>query len=149
KDERAGILSALLAVGVAFCPTTPEGSATTLLGVLHYIFAAVLFSTLAYFCLVLFKTTVKDKRPTPKKLKRNRVYSICGCVIIASIVFIGASKLFNISHLVGSIGPVFFFETTALLSFGIAWLTKGETFLKDEETPLESRATNNLTMTFH
>jgi hypothetical protein len=34
---------------------------------------------------------------------------------------------------VGNLGPVFCFETTALIAFGIAWLTKGETFLKDED----------------
>jgi hypothetical protein len=106
----------------------------------HYVFAALLFSILAYFCLALFRMTAQGKRVTERKRQRNRVYTVCGYVIIGSILAIIVSKAFNISHLVGAIGPVFFFETTALIAFGIAWLIKGETFLKDEE-PSGSNAT--------
>lgn len=144
KDEIAGILSSLFALGVAFFPTSPDEGATKLqhqIGTVHYIFAALLFSILGYFCLVLFKMTAKNKRLTRKKLQRNRVYTACGYVIIASILLIVVSKVFNISHLIGNIGPVFFFETTALIAFGIAWLTKGETFLRDEEPGLSSTQT--------
>jgi hypothetical protein len=72
-----------------------------------------------------------NKTMTRKKVQRNRVYTICGYVIIASISLIAILKLLlNIDHLVGNVGTVFFFETTALLAFGTAWLIKGETFLK-------------------
>jgi hypothetical protein len=53
-------------------------------------------------------------------------------VIIASMLLIFLLKMLGVKYLVGSFGPVFCFETTALIAFGIAWLTKGETFLKDE-----------------
>jgi hypothetical protein len=33
--------------------------------------------------------------------------------------------------LVGSLYSTFCFESTSLIAFGIAWLIKGETFLKD------------------
>ena len=80
-----------------------------------------------------------NKTMTRKKVQRNRVYTICGYVIIASISLIAILKLLlKIDLLVGNLGTVFFFETTALLAFGTAWLTKGETFLKDE-TPGPSR----------
>lgn len=142
KDEIAGVFSAFCTLGVAFFPTPPDSGATprqSHIGIAHYIFALLLFSTLAYFCLVLFKMSAANKTMTRKKVQRNRAYTICGYVIIASISLIAILKLLlKIDHLVGNVGTVFFFETTALLAFGTAWLIKGETFLKDE-SPEPSR----------
>jgi hypothetical protein len=142
KDEIAGVFSAFCALGVAFFPKAPETGATTRqshIGTAHYIFAALLFSTLAYFCLVLFKMSAANRTMTRKKVQRNRVYTVCGSVIITSVLLIAVLKvLLKIDHLIGNVGTVFCFETTALLAFGTAWLTKGETFLKDE-SPEPSR----------
>lgn len=131
KDEIAGMFSALCALGVAFFPTSPDWckgcTATT-----HYTFAALLFATLAYFCLELFKMTTKGRAMTPEKRQRNWVYTICGCLIIASMVSIGVSKLCHLQYYVWKFPSTFFFESTALVAFGIAWLVKGEAFLKDK-----------------
>jgi len=134
-DEVAGILSGLFALGVAFCPTTPDYNATPLqkhVGTAHYIFAGLLFSTLAVFCLVLFKMSAKGHDVTPKKVQRNRVYTACGIAIILSILAIPV-LLYGLhrEYLFGSVGTTFFFETTSLLAFGVAWLIKGRTLLKD------------------
>jgi len=135
KDEVAGVFSGFCALGVAFCPTTPEEGATQFqkqVGILHYLFAALLFLTLAYFCLGLFKKTVKDETPTPRKLKRNLVYTVCGWAIIVSILAIPILLYcFHREYLFGPVGTTFFFETTSLLAFGVAWLIKGRTLLKD------------------
>ena len=153
KDEVAGIFSAVCALGVAFFPTTPDFGATPRqqqIGTLHYIFAALLFLSLAFFCLVLFKMTAKGRIVTRKKEQRNLVYTICGCVIIASILLIVMLKLFTIKYLPGGIGSVFCFETTALLAFGVAWLIKGETFLKDEsQEPVKMDTTEGLSSVRH
>ncbi len=137
KDEVAGIFSSLCALGVAFFPTTPDGPATKRqceLGTAHYIFAALLFLTLAYFCLVLFKMTAFGKKVTPQKIQRNRVYTVCGCSILGSLAFILLIEvLLKHTYLIGRLGTLFCFETTSLIAFGIAWLTKGETFLKDAD----------------
>jgi hypothetical protein len=53
-------------------------------------------------------------------------------VILASILAIAATKIFGLKYSILGLGPVFYFESTSLLAFGTAWLTKGETFLKDE-----------------
>jgi hypothetical protein len=140
KDEVAGVFSSIFAVGVAFCPTTPRCCATSwqqTIGIFHYTFAILLFSILAYFCLVLFRMSAEDRQVTRQKLQRNMVYTICGYMIIASMTMIAVFKLLavlkllEVTNLIGPLGVVFCFETTALLAFGIAWLTKGETFLKD------------------
>jgi hypothetical protein len=132
KDELTGAVSAACTLGVAFFPTAPNGEKTGI-GTAHYIFAVLLFSTLAVFFLVLFKMSAKTKTMTRKKRQRNWVYTVCGCVILASILLIGVLNHFNVTHLVGDLTPTFCFESTALIAFGIAWLTKGETFLKDEK----------------
>jgi hypothetical protein len=136
KDEAAGAFSALCALGVAFCPTTPEGVVPTPfqrhVGAAHLIFATLLFLTLAYFCFFLFTLTADKRTMTKKKGQRNSVYIICGWAIIFSIVLIVLFKLLGRTYVVGEIGAMFFFETTALLAFGTAWLVKGERFLKDE-----------------
>src|SRR5262249_13702589 len=135
KDEVAGISSGIFALGVAFCPTTPDQGATDFqqqVGTLHYIFAALLFSTLAIFCLVLFKMSAKGHTVTPKKVLRNWVYTACGIVIIVSIVAIPVLLYcFHRKYLFDGVGTTFFFETTSLVAFGVAWLIKGETLLKD------------------
>jgi len=135
RDEVAGIFSAICAVGVAFFPTAPDVCATLKqkhIGYVHYTFAALLFLTLAYFCLVLFKMTAQGRTPTPKKLQRNRMYTASGVAIILSLLAIAVTKIWGLKYSIFGLGPVFFFETTSLLAFGIAWLTKGETILKDE-----------------
>jgi hypothetical protein len=133
KDELAGIFSAVCAFGVAFFPTSPEGASPhqKLIGGLHFTFAALLFLTLAYFCLCLFTMTARDRVLTPQKKLRNLLYQICGCAILASIAAIFAFWLMDRTYLIGALGAMFFFETTALVAFGIAWLVKGETFLTD------------------
>lgn len=136
-DEIAGIFSGICALGVAFFPTAPETGATAqqrTIGEWHYVFAVLLFSTLAFFCLFLFKKTADKKAMTRKKGQRNHVYTVCGYAIVASMLLIFVLvKLLKIERLVGSLSPMLCFETTALWAFGIAWLIKGETFLKDEK----------------
>ena len=123
---------------MAFFPTAPDSAATKCqcdIGIVHYVFAALLFSTLAYFCLVLFKMTAENKQVTRKKLQRNQVYTGCGYVIIASMLLIIVLRMiFKVDNLIGNFSPTFCFESTALIAFGVAWLIKGKTFLKDENS---------------
>ena len=135
KDEAAGIFSAACALGVAFCPTTPDSVVPTPfqqhVGTAHLTFASLLFITLAYFCLFLFRTTAADRMVTQRKLQRNMVYLVCGSTILISIGLITLCKWLGQTYLIGRLGSMFCFETTALVAFGIAWLVKGETILGD------------------
>src|SRR5713226_3366780 len=134
KDEIAGYLACVFAIGVALFPTTPYMDATSqdkLVGTLHLSFAALFFLTLAYFSLALFTKTAPDKNPTPRKLQRNTVYRVCGYTILACIFFMVIVALPPVKTLVEWLSPVFWLESLAIIAFGASWLTKGETILKD------------------
>jgi hypothetical protein len=135
-DEIAGIFSAVCSLGVAFFPTAPDCGATShqrTIGIWHHTFATLLFLTLAGFCFFLFRKTADKKTMTRMKRWRNHVYTACGYAIIASLLLILILvEIFPVKHLLGNISPMLCFETTSLWAFGIAWLVKGETFLKDE-----------------
>jgi hypothetical protein len=143
RDEIAGILSGACAVGVALFPTKPEQPGTCdpltpgaiAVGNVHLAFASALFLLLAYFCLFLFRMTAMGRTMTRRKVQRNKVYFVCGLIIVVSIAMILLFRLLNRTYLFGELGAMFTFETTALFAFGVAWLVKGETFLKDEQTP--------------
>jgi len=135
KDEIAGILSSIFALGVAFFPTTPDECAThfqKFIGHAHYFFATALFSTLAYFCLVLFRTTAVNRHVTHKKLQRNKVYRACGIAIVASMAAIAALSLldnkntFNVDYWIKRLHTTPILESIALIAFGLAWLVKGD-----------------------
>jgi len=145
KDEMAGYLAGVFAIGVALfpptpcpptTPCTPPASGHHLIGILHLTFAALLFLTLAYFSLKLFTKTVqgKENERTPRKLQRNKVYRICGYTILACILLMGVVALPPVKTLVERLTPVFWLESVAIVAFGFAWLTKGETILKDQDT---------------
>ena len=137
KDEIAGRLACVFAIGVALFPTTPYIGATSrdrLIGILHLSFAALLFLTLAYFSLALFTKTAPDKSPTRRKLQRNVVYRVCGYTILACIFLMVVVALPPVKTLVERLTPVFWLESVAIVAFGVSWLTKGETILQDQET---------------
>jgi len=136
KDEIAGYLAGVFAIGTALFPTTPAHDPTSqpkVIGVLHYAFAALLFLTFAYFCLMLFTRTAPDRKPTRQKLLRNKVYRVCGYTILGCILLTVVVKLPPVKALIGQFSPVFWLESLAIVTFGLAWFTKGEAILKDQE----------------
>jgi len=137
KDKIAGYFAGAFANGVALFRMTPYTGATPgdkLIGALHQSFAALLFLTLAYFCLKQFTQTDAKKTPTPRKLLRNTVYRVCGWTILACIFLIVVVALPPVKAIVEWLSPVFWLESTAIVAFGVAWLAKGEMILKDQET---------------
>ena len=137
RDELAGIVSAVCAFGLAFCPTFPPGRATRLqqtLGTVHNYFADVFFMTLAIMCLVLFRTTATNRRLTRAKVRRNRVYTVCGIVMAACGVVDFICHRMRPIPMWGPLGSIFCCELVALEAFGIAWLVKGKTLLKGRRT---------------
>jgi len=127
-DDWAGNVAAIFAIGVAWFPATEMG-ASDLTGKIHLAFATLFFLTLAIFSLLLF--TRKGSNPTQQKLTRNRIYVICGLIMIACLVAIPIYLNFIQNDYQGS-GFVFWAETIALIAFGVSWLTKGGTLYPDK-----------------
>lgn len=137
KDNIVGNAVCFGAIGVALFPVAPAAGGTSAqetLGMLHYLSATLFFLMLACFSLVLFRKTNPAVPPTPEKLRRNRVYFVCGVAILAAIGMIALLKVFpglqNAVFLTDA--PVFWLEALAVVAFGFSWLVKGEAILADQ-----------------
>lgn len=125
-DDRYGNLAAVFAVAVALFPN----SGTQVERTVHFSAAAGLLLVLAYFSLKIF--TKSSGHPTPQKLIRNRVYRVCGALILVCVLLIGLYKSFGEASEIALVRPVFWLETIALWSFGFSWFVKGETLWRDK-----------------
>lgn len=120
----------ILAIGIAFFPTTEKGP-TDLIGSIHLICASLFFILLA--CYSMFVFTRKAPTPTKQKLVRNTIYFVCGIIMIISLIAILVYfKFFETEESQSSF--VFWGETVALIAFGISWLTKGGALYPDKST---------------
>lgn len=133
-DDIAGDIAAVAAIGLALCPTTPDSgpvsSAQRVFGILHTVFAAIFFLTLVVFCVYFF---VKQDNPvrTPRKTARNWIYYTCGGIIFVCLLLIWITKSF-LSRQTAWLHPMLWLEAVAIFAFGIAWLVKGQTVLRDK-----------------
>lgn len=124
-DRALGCIAGSCALLVALFPTrAPAGVSSPgwwtegMLGI-HNVAAGLLFTTFAAFSLWLFrKSRVPVGQPLPPgKRFRNRVYVVCGVVIVGCILWAGSAILWP--H------PVFWPEAIALWAFAVSWLVKG------------------------
>jgi len=135
-DNIAGDLGCLFAVGISLFPTAPEVNPTAqarLIGNVHFTFAALFFLTLIFFSFYLF-TKTGGKPMTRRKRQRNWIYRGCALLMAACIVLIALDHFLpsGITSPLARYDPIFWLETIAILAFGVSWLVKGETILKDE-----------------
>ena len=136
SDEITGYLAGAFTFGVALFPSVnPRNAEHTRLQIdiqyAHTVFAALMFLALAYFCLFLFRKTSPGKRLTRRKRHRNAIYVICGLVIAFCNAVMISLNFKTVARLLQPIDPLFGCESLALMAFGVAWLIKGEGFLKD------------------
>jgi hypothetical protein len=97
---------------------------------LHFCAAALMFSALAYFCLALFPETDKPGHEGHRKILRNRVYRICGVIIVITMAVKAADALwahFNSDGFLWDVGT-YCVESTMVIAFGVSWAVKGESF---------------------
>ena len=138
-DNIAGNIASVSIIGTALVPNSREE--TNIVGWFkdtigfnpHVILAGVFMLMMAFFCLAQF-TQTGNTAPGNEKLKRNRIYRICGWLILACIaliiVFMLADKYTDI-NLKPIENAVFWLESIAIWAFSFAWLVKGETFWRD------------------
>jgi hypothetical protein len=86
----------------------------------------------AFFLIISYLTICRFPKPsqpyiTKQKLTRNKIYRICGVVMIVMLIAIVAIKAINKDQ------SIFWPETIAIVAFGIAWLVKGQAILKDKD----------------
>ena len=116
-DNYLSNLAAIGALGVVFFPINAPHRPRTWVADIHYISAALLFLTLAVFCLVVFtkrrKTAGNPEVPAGWPLRRN-IYLACGIVIIAALALSFAKVL-----------SVFLGEALAVYAFALSWLLQG------------------------
>ena len=129
-DNVATTIAGIGAIGLALFPTTPDQNVTSwdrTSGTLHLVFAGLFFVMLAYICLQLF-TRNDGEQGTGRKDQRNAVYRICGVVIIVCLVLIALAKSIGLA---GEIHPALWLECVAVWAFGLAWLVKGQTLIRN------------------
>lgn len=133
-DNWAGNFAGFMALGVAWFPTTEEGP-VDLVGKIHLAFAILFFLSIAFYSLFLF--TRKGPDPTPQKLTRNVIHTVCGLIIFLSLLVMLGYFIFREGEGDGS-SFLFWGETVALLAFGVSWLTKGGSLIPDKQAPVPS-----------
>lgn len=139
-DNHMSNIACALAIGVALFPTDPGEDITSLVGILHIVFAAGFFLTLIYIAAFLFTKTDPEHDPTPQKMYRNMVYVTCAVIMGVCIVSIGVFYLLpkEVATEAKLYDPIFYLEAIAVIAFGISWLTKGESIFKDIEAKVSS-----------
>jgi magnesium-transporting ATPase (P-type) len=134
-DNRAASLAGFFAVGIALFPTV-EQKPYNWVAIVHFICATSFFLILSGYSMFIF--TRKEHSPSKRKLIRNKIYIICGLVMIACLVAIMVFFIFfEIDNPQSSF--VFWAETLALVAFGVSWLTKGGTFYPDKHKRLKDK----------
>ena len=90
----------------------------------HFYAVAVFFAIISY--LVIFRFTKTDQvAVVGAKRARNRVYVVCGVIMLGCFAAIGLLK-WRVPE-----SAIVVPETAAIVAFAIAWLTKGEAILPD------------------
>ena len=101
----------------------------------HYIAAAFFLGCLAYMSIFLFTKSNKSINERGlQKLKRDRIYRICGIIMILAIaiIFFGGFLELIPKDVYVNNKLTFWMETVAIESFGFSWLVKGDTLFKDK-----------------
>lgn len=122
NEVRITNVAGVCALGVAFCPTTPVGAATSMqqvVGRVHLGFAAALFVLLA----VMSFEFAKVKSPLDTLARAHRtVHTVCGWLILFATAM---CPLLGPITALQPHRPVLWAESLAIVAFGVSWLVKG------------------------
>ena len=128
-DGRWSSIAGFCAIGTALFPTTIETAPSrqaAIVGMIHFGFAFSFLAILGVFVLVYFRRAAADI--CSEKIRRNRVYTVCGWTIFISLALIISIFFMPLpmQWAVTEYKPVLILETLAIVAFGFAWLVKGE-----------------------
>lgn len=134
SDRNVSSVAGLAALGIALFPNDTLDPCLgvklpplTASGVLHVVSAGVFLACTAIFCLVLFRRT-DGATSSPAKLRRNRIYLLCGLAIGLSLL--GLAVYFAVLGpeqrcVARGLRPVLWLEVLTIVAFGVSWLVKG------------------------
>lgn len=141
-DNLLTSLSGVFIILTAFLPTSPTehiiihccptSRNVDCIGIVHLVSAGAFFAILAYMSCFIFTKPKDLTAATVQKLKRNRIYRVCGVIMFLSIVLIAISFIDAIEQFVGRFPLTLVMETIALFAFGLSWLVKGEALFPDK-----------------
>ena len=145
-DNIVGNISGIFALGIIMFPASKYIGRDvnvgiflvndTVSGYIHLVFSALFFILLAFNSIFLF--TKHGPGPiTIQKRHRNIIYQVCGIVMIFSMLCIITYTSFFKNTIAWKAHPVLILESIALLAFGISWLVKGHTLLKDKKVNIQ------------
>ncbi|CAM4276493.1 hypothetical protein [Flavobacterium terrigena] len=137
SDRAMSKLAAFFAIGIVVFPTSSPhcihdnlrtfiSSQNT--GFIHFVFAGLFFTTLAFISIFNFRRTKKITEFGTKP--SHDLYKYCGFIMLACVLIIFVYKVFlrYKYEWLDNTYPVFIFETIALIAFGVSWLTKGRIY---------------------
>jgi hypothetical protein len=158
-------LSGFGLLGVAFCVPSPQSpvrlsTSERIVADIHFACAAVALVALAFMALRFTRTYSTPDSPGPgvtswvraafgfepdgpgeprtaAKLRRDRVYRVCGFGMFGAMAFAGLANIVPASAQDG-VPFLFIFEALTVMAFGVAWLVKGQAMvvpaaLKDQQ----------------
>ena len=142
KDNLAAFVAGISAMFIGLFPMAPEFSkivqekyacfnrndcyfAFGILG-FHFLFVALFFVIIFWMVYFRFKIITDQKELTSQKIKRNKIYKICGGIMFCSYVLIAYMYFTNNQY-------IFWPEYSAIFSFAYAWLTKGQALHYDTD----------------
>lgn len=131
QDSREATDTGVSAVDSATFFSGPNAPDPAIVGYLHFAAAAVFFAVLAYLSYFRFTRTDPAAAPTPRKIQRNRIYRVCGVIIVLCIAGIALGYWLLEPDQQRSTSFLFWFEAIAVVAFGVSWLTKGEMIRPD------------------
>ncbi len=101
--------------------------------IFHFASAGIFLFCLALMSWLVFTKSDKSKQDqTQQKHWRNRIYVVCGIVMILAMIVVALGGLRIIPEdFYDSRNLTFWMEVVALEFFGFSWLVKAEVILKD------------------
>lgn len=142
RDEFVTNGAGIAGVGIAIFPTNLRGEPLLKVGVfqltsrtsnmVHSLCAAVFFGLLAYMSICLFTLSDPNKEKSKNKKRRDKIYIACGCIMILGLIGTILSVFLMSGDAREHTKIIFILETFMLEAFGISWLVKGKTILRDK-----------------
>jgi hypothetical protein len=91
-----------------------------------------MYLLLSYICMFLFRKSSPEKPFTHRKRDRNRIYAASGLIMVACMIAMVGLTILTTAERRHPSHWLFWCESLANCAFGIAWLTKGEGFMRDK-----------------